>query len=155
MHDAARRRYKELFAKIGDFLFVCIVPWKSAKWLNGWGNRTECTELENCFLRSRKFEKQMTRHTQDFKTLECEGGFVFMVVGVSLACECRRSRGTTRPRTAATSTWVCIMQAPHGYAYFQMKRFNPTLAGCCNWQPCAGTIAHCCSLNRSCTPLQG
>ena len=44
-----------------------------------------------------------------------------MVVGVSLACECRRSRGTTRPRTAATSTWVCIMQAPHGYAYFQMK----------------------------------
>ena len=70
---------------IGDFPFACVVPWKSAKWLNGGGHRTECTELENCFLWSRKFAKQLTKNTQNFKALSCEAGFTFMVVGVSLA----------------------------------------------------------------------
>ena len=62
-----------------------MVPWTPVQWFNGWGHTTECTELENCFLWSLKFLKQLTRNTQVFKTLSCNAGFMFMVVGVSLA----------------------------------------------------------------------
>ena len=43
-----------------------------------------------------------------------------------VACECRRSRGTTRPRTAAASTRVCLMPPPQVYASFQIKMSNAT-----------------------------
>ena len=76
----------------------------------------------------------------------------------------RRYGRRTRPRTAAASTRVCLMQPPQVYASFRLKSLTRLLQ-CwifavlsieqCNWQPCAGTIAHCCSLNRSCSPLMG
>ena len=77
--------FKDRFAKLGDFPFVCMVPWTPVQWFNGCRHTTECTELENCSLWSRKFVKQLTRNTQDFKTLSCDAGFMSMVVGVSLA----------------------------------------------------------------------
>ena len=61
------------------------------------------------------------RHDDAFKNCSPRLGISHSSVRRKVACECRRSRGTTRPRTAAASTRVCLMQPPHGYASFQIK----------------------------------
>ena len=81
---AARRRCKELFAKIGDFPFV----WCLGSLPNGLMvgvTELNAESLKTVFLWSRKFPKQLTRNKQNFKTLSRDAGFTFVVVGVSLS----------------------------------------------------------------------
>ena len=77
-----------------------------------------------------------------------------MVVGVFLACECHRSRGTTRPHTAAVSRRVRIVQPPHGHGYFQTKS-STRLWQCCIFAVATGSLVPARSRTADCKPLLG